>query len=485
MTRLREPARGGAPASPIERHLTERSGYYVAEAWGVVVGKLVALALGGLCVWVIVLMAQDGGWGWLVAAPFLLVGVALALWVTFVLFNGLVLERLRPDVRYRRLRGDAPRPVGPEPDARRRPRGRTVLLLVLSAPVALLVVHILSAYVERLVGGLWFDWLSWGYQGIAIEPLTAVTSRWPWAVLAVMLVSLGGAVALLVGAARDAARRRRARAAHEPAGADVVDLADPADLAAPVLRSSPRGQADLISRTALYLVLGLPSAFLVGYVVLAYLDQLWQLWSGASDDPWQWDYPEWYGALGAWFFTEGEGNLLRVVVPTLSAILLVAGIVLAMQAVPLLLRRDADAIDLAVTDTGVVTRGGLTIDWDEMVRVLVVQDVRITGWKSRREGPAYPSRTALHPTYVPGHSRTRVALVLHDLPGVAARATRSQRRALYADGGFASGYALADLWAHPTDRVEAILAPLEAGARAARVPVRHLERVTDPSRLRG
>ncbi|MFC7876326.1 hypothetical protein [Isoptericola sp. NPDC057391] len=385
MARSRQPERAATPASPIERHLTERSGYYVAEAWGVVVAKLVTLALAGLGVSALVWLARDGGWGWLVAAPFILAAVALALWVALVPFNGLVLERLRPEVRFRRLRG--------------------------------------------------------------------------------------------------APRRRRARAADEPAAVDVADPPDLADPDAPVLRSSPRGQADLISRAALYLVLGLPVVFLVGYVLLAYLEQLWLRWSSPSVDTWAWDYPEWSGAFGDWFFTEVEGPVLRVVVPTLSAVLLVAGIVLAMQAVPVLLRRGADAIDLAVTESGVVTRGGLGIGWDEVADVLVVEDVQITSWKSRRERTGFHQPPfVLHPTYVPGHSRTRVALVLHDLPVVAARATRSQRRGLHADGDFASGYALADLWTHPTDRVEATLTALEAGARAARVPVRHLERVADPSR---
>lgn len=490
MTRLREPARSGTPAAPIERHLTERSGVYVAEAWGVVVGKLVTLALAGLGVWVIVLLAQDGGWGWLVAAPFILAAVALALWVSFFLFNGLVRERLRPEVRFRRLRGAAPRAAAPEPEpvadtARRRPRWRTVLLLVLSVPAAVLVVHILSAYVERLVEGLWFDWLSWGYQGIAIELLTAVTSRWPWAVLAVMVVSLGSAVVLLVGAARaagrSAARRRRVRPADEPAAADPAHVTDLADRAAPVLRSSPRGQSDLLLRTALYVVLGLPGAYVIGYVLLAYLDHLWLMWSRPSVDGWAWYAPEQFGAFGEWFFADFDRVL--ALLASISAIFLGLGITLATLAVPVLRRRGADAIDLAVTATGVVTRGGLAIDWDEIVRVLVVQDVRITGWQSRREGLAYPTRSAFHPTYVPGHSRTRVALELDDLPVVAARATRSQRRALYADGDLASGYVLADLWIHPTDRVEEILDPLEAGARAAGVPVRHLERVTDPAKL--
>ncbi|MFI2105619.1 hypothetical protein ACH436_20160 [Isoptericola sp. NPDC019693] len=358
---------------------------YVAEAWGVVVGKLVTLALAGLGVRVIVLMAQDGGWGWLVAAPFLLAGIALALWVGLVAFNGLVRDRLRPEVRFRRLRGTA--------------------------------------------------------------------------------------------------RRHRARPVGEPAAVDTADPVDPVDHPVPTLRSSPRGQSDLLLRTALYVVLGLPSAYLVGYVLLAYLDHLWLMWSSPVVDEWEWDAPEHLGAFGAWFFADAaRGRALPMLI---SAVFLGLGITLATLAVPVLRRRGADAIDLAVTDTGVVTRGGLAIDWDEVVGVLVVQDVRIGAWTSRREGPAFPTRFVLHPTYVPTHSRTRVALELDDLAGVAARAARSQRRALYADGDLASGYALADLWTHPADRVDEILAPLEAAARVARVPVRRLERVTDPAKVLG
>ncbi|RKT82069.1 hypothetical protein SAMN05421805_1376 [Saccharopolyspora antimicrobica] len=50
--------------------------------------------------------------------------------------------------------------------------------------------------------------------------------------------------------------------------------------------------------------------------------------------------------------------------------------------------------DLAVTETGVITRGGLAIGWDEIAEVLVVRDARITSWAGPREGRA------------PGHQRS-------------------------------------------------------------------------------
>ena len=484
MTRLREPGRGVTPTTPIGRHLTERSGYYVAEAWGLVVAKLVALALAGLAVWVIVLMAQDGGWGVFAAGPFLLAAIALALWTGLVPFNGLVRERLRPEVRFRRLRGAAPRAAEPEPEpepeaasARRRPRAWTAVLLVLSAPVAVLVVHILSAYVEELAGYGTFDWLAWGYQGVAIDPLFTVTNRWPLVVLAVLAVSLGCGITLLVGAVRAGARsaaarraRARVRRADEPA---PVDPTDAVDRSGPVLRSSPRGQTALLSRTALYLVLGLPGASVIGYVLLAYLDHLGLMWSSPVVDEWEWDAPQHFGAFGEWFFADFDRVL--ALLASISVIFLGVGITLATLAVPVLLRRGADALDLAVTDAGVVTRGGLAIGWSEIADVLVVADRRITALLG---SGLLSSSLAINMTFVPGHSRTRVALVLREPAVVAARATRAQRRALYADGDLASGYARADLWIHPADDVTTVVAALEKSAATAGVPVEHLERST-------
>src|SRR5690606_32286825 len=85
----------------------------------------------------------------------------------------------------------------------------------------------------------------------------------------------------------------------------------------------------------------------------------------------------------------------------------------------------ADAIDLALTPSGVIVRGGLVLGWDEIAEVLVVRDLRIGAAVSRNELEALggPGIT-LHPTFVAAHSRIRLALVLHDLGAVADRAVQ-------------------------------------------------------------
>ena len=121
-----------------------------------------------------------------------------------------------------------------------------------------------------------------------------------------------------------------------------------------------------------------------------------------------------------------------------------------------------------------------------IAEVLVVRDTRITAWSGSRRlrTPGQP-RAVLNPTYIATHSRTRVALVLRDLPGVAARSSRSRRRALRADHAGTFGYALCDLWVHPADEVSASLAPLRKRAARERVPVTDLERVTSDSLPKG
>ncbi|MEU0269618.1 hypothetical protein [Nocardioides sp. NPDC006303] len=365
------PGTVGSRRTTLKKFLTERSGFYIAEAVGLVVAKLAILVLAGLCVWILAIMAEEGGPAVFIAGPFILVPMALSAWIGLFGFNQLIAEVLRPANRFRRL-----------------PR---------------------------------------------------------------------------IGVRRGADRFRAARPDDSSEGPDDA------------LRSSPRGQANLLWRTGLFLLLGMPSAYLVGYFALAYLNRLWIWWTNPIAG-WDWSAPENFGAFGAWF-SDLDHLGAQLLVPTISFMFLTMGTALAALAVPLLTRRGADAIDLAVTEAGVITRGGLRIGWDEITEVLVVRDTRITAWVGSREfrAPGQSSQV-VNPTYVAEHSRTRVALALHDLTEVFARCTASQRRALWADHTFTYGYALCDLWIHSEDLVSTNLAPLRTGARKNRIPVTDLKR---------
>lgn len=350
--------------------------------------KILTLGLAVVCVVVVVAAVQESGWRGLVVAPFALVGMLLALGITFFAGNELVRERLRPGRGYHRLNARDVATLRPD--------------------------------VDPAVG---------------------------------------------------------------PDGDPGAEVAAPPEGA---LLSSPRGQANLLLRTAVSLVLGLPAAAFAVFCLLAYVHQAWVGWSSPDVDAWAWDAPRQLGELGRWFFTDEslvvpvrQGEVtLQVLVVLLSAVPLGAGIILALQAAPVLLRRGGAAIDLGVTQTGAVTRGGLALGWDEISAVLVVHDQRVTADVERRgttAGGLLPP-FVLRPTFVRGHSRTRVALVLRDVRDVAARATGPQRRGLLVDDAVTHGYALCDLWVHPTDAVAEALAALAAGARRARVPVSIVDR---------
>ncbi|GAB2475653.1 hypothetical protein GCM10027063_15630 [Promicromonospora xylanilytica] len=455
---------------------------------GLIAAKLFCLGFAGLLGWAVAMIVDDGELaGWFLG-PIVGLAAIFTAWMGLFLFNRHIVERLRPANRFHRLGRSPGRPRNAEREAESAPapgrqRTRTRVLLALSVPALLILVHILSAYVEELTSGGRFRWLAWGYQGIAIDPLFYVTDRWPVPVLIVLGISLASLIALLWTGLRTAGRRLRAR--RRARLADRAALPELPDLPERVLRSAPRGQADLLRRAGLFLPLGLPAAYLLGYCLLAYLAHLWSMVTSPVIDEWAWNAPENFGAFGEWFFTE-EWMTMRVLALTLSVIFLSAGIALAVLAVPLLVRRGADAIDLAVTETGVVVRGGLAIGWDEIAEVLVVRDTRITSWSGARRlrAPGQP-RSVLNPTYIAGHSRTRIALVLRDLPDVATRSSRSQRRALRADHTGAYGYALCDLWVHSADEVSTSLASLQKRATRERVPVTNLERVTSDSMPEG
>ena len=104
-----------------------------------------------------------------------------------------------------------------------------------------------------------------------------------------------------------------------------------------------------------------------------------------------------------------------------------------------------------------------------MGSVLAQRPVRMVG----------QSRAGINLTYLEAHSRIRVALVLRDLPDVAARAALGdppRRRSLRADSSFNYGYALCDLWVHPHAAVGAALSTMTSAANRRGIPVTEIAR---------
>ncbi|MER7077455.1 hypothetical protein SAMN02982929_06528 [Saccharopolyspora kobensis] len=98
-------------------HLTERSGFCTAEAFGAIAAKLASLAFAGLCAWIIAMMVEDGGVGVVIVGPFIALVLVLAVWIGLFLVNRPVIERLRPANRFHRLRRS---PASAAPAGRRR-----------------------------------------------------------------------------------------------------------------------------------------------------------------------------------------------------------------------------------------------------------------------------------------------------------------------------------------------------------------------------
>lgn len=251
----------------------------------------------------------------------------------------------------------------------------------------------------------------------------------------------------------------------------------PAPLPDDALLSSRSAQVPLLQRTAAFLVLGLPAAAFIGYCLLACLNELQQLLFGPpSVRSWDWRAPSNFTVLGEEIFTDDNLGML-ILVPSISAIFLVAGISLAVFALPLLTRRGADAIDLAVTDSGVIVRGGLAIGWDEIAEIMVIQDTRAGAvFGQRQERAVIQPRAVINLTFFPRHSRTRIAVVPDDFPGLLARS--GQSRSLHADHARDYGYALDDLWLHEPEKVDEVCADLTRVARRTRITLTHHERGT-------
>ncbi|MFE6734338.1 hypothetical protein [Microbacterium sp. NPDC057650] len=261
-------------------------------------------------------------------------------------------------------------------------------------------------------------------------------------------------------------------------GGDRDGSTAPAPLPDDALLSSRSAQGLLLQRTAVLLVLGLPAAAFIGYCLLAYLNELRQLLFGPpSVRYWDWRAPSNLTVIGEQLFNSDNLGML-ILVPSISAIFLVAGISLAVLALPLLTRRGADAIDLAVTDSGVIVRGGLAIDWDEIAEIMVVQDTRAGAvFGQRRERAIVQPRAVINLTFFPHHSRTRIVFIPSDFRGLLARAGRS--RSLHADRAHDCGYALADLWVHEPKAVEEVCTELTRIARRTHVTLTNHERGTN------
>lgn len=176
--------------------------------------------------------------------------------------------------------------------------------------------------------------------------------------------------------------------------------------------------------------------------------------------------------LGPLFFGRDMVGPTTLIVG-LSALSLGFGIALLVLMAPLVHRRGDDALDLAVTDAGLVVRGGSLIRWEELDEILVVRDRRMSGLVEPRKDRVAPmSRTVVNLTWFPHHSRTRLALVPWDMPAVAQRAlsSRAPQRALRVQRDLRDGYLLCDLWTHSPEAVEQVIARLRA--RTSRLGVR-------------
>ena len=490
----------------LEEYLTKISGAFTAEAYGIIGMKILALGLGGLIVWGIGQAHQEGTTEFVLAVLLLGPCVLPVVWVALYTYSGLVIGRLAPSGRFRPVRPAAHRrrrldaatstaaegegtPDGQEAEGgagssgrrSRRRRDVALALLVLGGPSLVVVpaaVWIDHAHREHPGPAVDHAYEAIGaFLEVALAPVLVIL-----ALSATCLVALLGMLVLppLWSLARRGIRMLRGRAAQRRARRECGDRTPVPPLPAGALCSSARGQQGVLLRAGLFLLLGIPVLPVLGASVLAYVLDLWSWWvhfpHGSFVD---WEAPVYLDGPSGWFF-DGEHALLKALGATISVLALCAGIALARLCVPRLIRRGSDTIDLAVTPSGVIVRGGLGLGWDEIAEVLVVRDLRIGAAVARNELEALggPGIT-LHPTFVAAHSRTRLALVLHDLGAVADRAVQvapPRHRSLRADRSGDYGYALCDLWTCSPDVVAEALAPVAAAAATRGIPVTVLER---------
>ncbi|MEY8656733.1 hypothetical protein [Brachybacterium paraconglomeratum] len=493
----------------LERYLTTISGAYTAEAYGIIGMKLLTLGLGGLIVWGIGQAHQEGTTEFVLAVLLLGPCVLPVLWIALYTYSGFVIGRLAPSGRFRPVRpaahrrrrldaaasaapeGEgapdgqeapgAPGAAGPSRRRSRRWRAAAVALLVLGGPLLVVV-----------PAAVWIDHAHREHPGpavdLAYERIVALLEVALAPVLVILALSATCLVALLGmlvlpplwSLARRGIRMLRGRAAQRSARRERGARTLVPPLPAGSLCPSARGQLGVVLRAGLFLLLGIPMLPVLGATVLAYLLDLWSWWVHFPRASFVgWEAPAYLDGPSGWFF-DGEHVMLKAVGATISVLALCAGIALARLCVPRLIRRGADAIDLALTPSGVIVRGGLVLGWDEIAEVLVVRDLRIGAAVSRNELEALggPGIT-LHPTFVAAHSRIRLALVLHDLGAVADRAVQvapPRHRSLRADRSGDYGYALCDLWTHAPDVVAEALVPVAAAAATRGIPVTVLER---------
>lgn len=345
------------------------------------------------------------------------------------------------------------------------------LLLVKVAVLGLPVMIVWAVTVEYYPDGLG------GYLGfLAVLALPLLGLVW---------ISLVLFNRLIAGRLRGAGRfrrpsRARRRAARRSASTPPVAIA-PAAGSTPsspevTLRTTPAGQGPALRRTALLLALGLPAAALGLYVLRAHVVQLRRGLTDPFEDLWSWSAPSRLGAVGEWFFTD-DLLVTKVAAVSASTLSLGAGIVLAQLMLPLLQRRGEDALDLALTREGLMVRGGFLLRWEELDEILVVRDRRMGSVVGRKEVRVVgQSRRGVNPTFIPGHSRTRIALIPWNLPEVAQRALVAGApscRALRVDRPLETGYLLCDLWTHSPDAVDHVVGRLRK--RCSRLGVRVLE----------
>ena len=321
-----------------------------------------------------------------------------------------------------------------------------LLALVLAGIMVWAVVHVVEdsdTLLGLIVGVVLFSLLAAAFAAIGLLPFR------------------GLARGRLRGARdyRRPSRVQRQLSREESAGATTsVPMLPPNALLA-----SPHGQGPLVLRTVMMFLLGAPAVVLAVTALRAYAVQLLTDSPRSVSERWAWHAPSTGSGLGAWFFT-GELMEVKALATTASFVALCAGLALLPLLVPLLRRRGTDAIDLALSEDGIVVRGGLTIGWDELDEVLVVRDLS----KTKLVGPrdhrvAGQTKMGINPTYLRGHSRTRIALVPWDMGSIARRVLASRTTAhlaLRVDRELETGYVLCDVWVHSPDVVADVVSRL-------------------------
>lgn len=342
-----------------------------------------------------------------------------------------------------------------------------IVILVMKAAMAVLPLLVLqSAADESLPDGIARQLVLFALYGAVFLLFEAIA-----------LVSFTD---LCVGRPRGARRFRRPPRAHlrtaltrgHPVRGDAATVPPPRD----ALRASSEGEGRALLRAGLFLAGGLPAVALCLCVLAAFITQLWWGMTEPSEDLWSWRAPKDLTGFGQVFFS-GELIGPKILTMGASVLSLCGGIAMAVPLSGLIMRRGDEAIDLALTDEGLVVRGGFLLRWKELEEILVVRDRRMTDTvEPRRDWIPGMTRVVVNPTFIAHHSRTRIALIPWDMPEVAQRAIGdgpARCRALRVDRGLGTGYLLCDLWTHSPDAVRQVIGGLQK--RCSRLGVRVIE----------